>query len=85
VSPGASSNNVSGVVVLSFTCAIPDRQRLMKAYERSPYPPMVRATHNALGLCNTPTCSVLLAIAVCCCFDAAAALVLCVLCVIALA
>lgn len=42
VSAGITSSNVSGVVVLSFTCAIPDRQRLMKAYERSPYPPMVR-------------------------------------------
>jgi hypothetical protein len=35
---------VSGVVLLTFTCSIPDRQRLMKAYERSPYPPMVRYT-----------------------------------------
>lgn len=39
--PGAGGS-VSGVVLLSFTCAIPDRKRLMKAYERSPYPPMVR-------------------------------------------
>lgn len=47
--PGSSSN-VSGVVVLSFTCSIPDRQRLMKAYERSPYPPMVSEQQGGGGV-----------------------------------
>jgi hypothetical protein len=60
VSPGATSSNVSGVVVLSFTCAIPDRQRLMKAYERSPYPPMVRVRFVCmLHVCIRHTCCML--------------------------
>eukprot|EP00877_Chromochloris_zofingiensis_P014363 jgi/Chrzof1/9180/Cz03g38270.t1 len=32
---------VAGSVLIAFTCDIPDRQRLLKAYERSPYPPAV--------------------------------------------
>eukprot|EP00775_Hariotina_reticulata_P005172 gene5172-5410_t len=38
---GPGSRNVTGVVLLGFTCSIPDRQRLLNAYERSPYPPTV--------------------------------------------
>lgn len=51
-----AGGNVSGVVLLSFTCAIPDRNRLMKAYERSPYPPMVRPGPAALGACLMQQC-----------------------------
>jgi len=32
------SSQLTGVVLLSFTCSIPDRQRLLNAYELSPYP-----------------------------------------------
>eukprot|EP00879_Flechtneria_rotunda_P020653 GHRR01021732.1.p1 GENE.GHRR01021732.1~~GHRR01021732.1.p1 ORF type:complete len:479 (+),score=167.79 GHRR01021732.1:339-1775(+) len=38
---GGAGSQISGVVLLGFTCSIPDRGRLLNAYERSPYPPTV--------------------------------------------
>ncbi len=34
---------VAGSALIAFTADVPDRQRLMKSYEHSPYPPAVRA------------------------------------------
>jgi len=33
----------AGAVLVSFRCFVPDRRRLLQAYERSPYPPTVGA------------------------------------------
>ncbi|WIA40031.1 hypothetical protein OEZ86_013454 [Tetradesmus obliquus] len=41
VTPGVSVSHTTGLVLLGFTCSIPDRQRLLNAYERSQYPPTV--------------------------------------------
>jgi hypothetical protein len=42
VTPGVTISHTTGSVLLGFTCSIPDRQRLLNAYERSQYPPAVR-------------------------------------------
>jgi hypothetical protein len=49
VTPGVTISHTTGVVLLGFTCSIPDRQRLLNAYERSQYPPTVSVSAQSQG------------------------------------